>query len=156
MSDLRETLTQLRLESPHTLLNSGNLIFQSDAPAAVLEVLLESGTEKCLGLKTDCFVRTGEEWKTVLKNNPFPDAAKCDPGRLIVMFLKHSPARGDVNKLRAAIVGRETVEIIGRQAYLIYPDGAGSSKLTNAVIDRHLRTRGTGRNWNTVLKLAAA
>jgi uncharacterized protein (DUF1697 family) len=36
----------------------------------------------------------------------------------------------------------------------VYPDGIGRSRLTNRVIETKLDTRGTGRNWNTVLKLA--
>ena len=43
----------------------------------------------------------------------------------------------------------------GRHAYIHYPNGAGDSKLTSAVIARHLGTPGTARNWNTVGKLAA-
>ena len=43
----------------------------------------------------------------------------------------------------------------GRHLYLYYPDGMGTSKLTNAVIERVLGTRGTARNWNTVMKLAS-
>jgi uncharacterized protein (DUF1697 family) len=31
----------------------------------------------------------------------------------------------------------------------------GRSRLTNALIEKNLATRGTGRNWNTVLKLGA-
>ena len=42
----------------------------------------------------------------------------------------------------------------GRQAYVVYPDGVGTSKLTIALLERKLGTAGTGRNWNTVLKLA--
>jgi uncharacterized protein (DUF1697 family) len=57
--------------------------------------------------------------------------------------------------LAAAIQGPETVRAKGRQLYIVYPAGIGRSKLTNALIERHLGTRGTGRNWNTVLKLAA-
>jgi uncharacterized protein (DUF1697 family) len=38
----------------------------------------------------------------------------------------------------------------------VYPDGIGTSKLTNAIIERKLGMNGTARNWNTVLKLAAA
>jgi uncharacterized protein (DUF1697 family) len=34
-------------------------------------------------------------------------------------------------------------------------DGIGRSRLTSALIEKKLGTRGTGRNWNTVLKLAA-
>ena len=44
----------------------------------------------------------------------------------------------------------------GRELYIVYPDGIGRSKLTNQLIERMLGTRGTARNWNTVLKLAAA
>ena len=58
-----------------------------------------------------------------------------------------------VKALRAAIKGREVVETDGRHAYFIYPDGMGSSKLTIGVIEKSLGTRGTARNWNTVLKL---
>jgi uncharacterized protein (DUF1697 family) len=43
----------------------------------------------------------------------------------------------------------------GRELYIVYPDGIGRSKLTIAVIERTLATRGTARNWNTVRKLGA-
>jgi uncharacterized protein (DUF1697 family) len=43
----------------------------------------------------------------------------------------------------------------GRHAYIYYPDGVGRSKLTAALIEKHLGCRGTARNWNTVQKLAA-
>jgi uncharacterized protein (DUF1697 family) len=60
-----------------------------------------------------------------------------------------------VAALQAAVVGRETVRAAGRQAYIYYPDGIGDSKLTLNVIEKKLGSRGTGRNWNTVLKLGA-
>jgi uncharacterized protein (DUF1697 family) len=53
-------------------------------------------------------------------------------------------------------VGRERVAGDGSGIYVVYPDGAGRSKLTTALMERHLKTRVTGRNWNTVLKLLAA
>jgi uncharacterized protein (DUF1697 family) len=43
----------------------------------------------------------------------------------------------------------------GRQAYIVYPNGIGRSRLTNSVIEKKLGSSGTARNWNTVLKLAA-
>jgi uncharacterized protein (DUF1697 family) len=55
--------------------------------------------------------------------------------------------------LQTAITGSEIVRVEGRQAYIVYPDGIGRSRLTTALIEKKLRTRGTGRNWNTVLKL---
>jgi uncharacterized protein (DUF1697 family) len=72
------------------------------------------------------------------------------------MCLKDAPAAAAVRALQAAITGRETVRTWGAHAYLVYPDGVGRSRLTIALIERTLGSRGTGRNWNTVLKLEAA
>ena len=70
------------------------------------------------------------------------------------MCLKDAPSAAAVKALTAAIKGRETFRAAGRNAYVVYPDGIGRSKLTNALIEKTLETRGTARNWNTVLKLA--
>jgi uncharacterized protein (DUF1697 family) len=53
-------------------------------------------------------------------------------------------------------MGPELIETNGAHLYVVYPMGAGKSRLTGAVIEKALGTRGTARNWNTVLKLAAA
>jgi uncharacterized protein (DUF1697 family) len=69
--------------------------------------------------------------------------------------MKEEIAAADVIALQKAIVGREVVRAKGRCAYVVYPDGAGRSKLTNVMIEKTLGARGTARNWNTVLKLDA-
>jgi len=156
MSDLRELAAQLRLDAPRTLLQSGNLVFTSVArPTADLERLLESEAAARLGLETDVMVRRAADWQAIIERNPFPREAKDDPSRLLVMVFKQVPKPADVKALRAAISGREVVEAVGAHAYLVYPDGIGRSRLTTALIERTLGTRGTGRNWNTVVKLAA-
>jgi uncharacterized protein (DUF1697 family) len=66
-----------------------------------------------------------------------------------------SPTAAQVTALQAAVKGRERVQARGRHAYIVYPDGIGTSKLTIGAIEKHLGTRATGRNWNTVLKMAA-
>ena len=69
------------------------------------------------------------------------------------MLLKDAPESAAVSGLQKAIVGREVVRATGRQAYIVYPDGVGRSRLTTALIERKLGTRCTLRNWNTVVKL---
>jgi uncharacterized protein (DUF1697 family) len=91
----------------------------------------------------------------VIAHNPFPDEAERDPARLHVMPLKEAPGEDQVDALQAVITGREVLRAHGREAYIVYPDGAGNSRLTNALIERKLGTRGTARNWNTVLKIQA-
>jgi uncharacterized protein (DUF1697 family) len=156
MSELRDLCEELGLGGAQTLLQSGNLVFQCDKRSeTALERLLEMETAKRLGVSTDFIVRSAADWDTVVARNPFPKQAKTDPGHLLVVFLKAAPPAKNVDALRAAIRGPEIVSAYGKQLYAVYPAGIGRSKLTIALIEKTLATRGTGRNWNTVLKLAS-
>jgi uncharacterized protein (DUF1697 family) len=155
MGDLAAFARDLGFENPRTLLQSGNLVFESPAPGdAALEKRLEAEAETRFGFQIDFMVRSAAEWRALIKANPFVKAARDDPSHLLVMPLKAAPADGALEALRLAIKGREQVETVGRDAYLVYPDGIGRSKLTIGIIEKKLGVRGTGRNWNTVLKLA--
>jgi uncharacterized protein (DUF1697 family) len=156
MRDLREFFSGLGFEDPRTLLQSGNVVFRAKSTSpAPLEKLLEAEMQKKLGLGITFIVRTPEEWNSMIAGNPFPREAKNDPGHLVAVALKKAPAPAAVKALVESVRGRETVRVKGDVAYIVYPDGQGTSKLTNALIESRLGTRGTARNWNTVLKLAA-
>jgi uncharacterized protein (DUF1697 family) len=43
--------------------------------------------------------------------------------------------------------------LAGNHIYFHFPDGAGETKFSGKTLDRALGVAGTGRNWNTVLKL---
>ena len=155
MADLRACFVKAGFANAQTLLQTGNVVFSGakKAPAS-LERLLEAETAKRLGLTTHFMVRTAPEWKSLVAANPFPDMATDDPAHLLVMFLKDVADPKKVKALQAAITGRELVRAKGKQAYVTFPDGAGRSLLTNAKLERALGTSSTGRNWNTVLKIA--
>lgn len=156
MADLRGMVTRLGFGAVQSVLQTGNLVFESDGRTGTqLERLLEGEAKKRLALETDFFVRNRREWRTAVTRNPFPKEAKGDPAHLVVMFLKDAPDAESVEALQAAITGPEVVRAVGKQLYVVYPDGIGRSRLTNAVIEKALSTRCTGRNWNTVLKLGA-
>ena len=156
MADLRDLLAELGFANVQSLLQSGNLVFDGRAGTpARLESLLEQAAKDRLQLETAFFVRTAKEWAEIVAGNPFPDEAKLDPAHLVVLLLKGAPDREHVTALETAIFGREVVQAGGRQLYIVYPDGIGRSRLTNALIEQKLGTQGTARNWNTVLKLAS-
>lgn len=155
MADLRAACEKLKLKNPRTLMQSGNLVVESPESTAEVEDRLERGIRKQLGRELEFFVRSPKEWDAIIKANPFPKEAKNDPGHLHVFCLKDKVTPAAVKTLRGKIVGREYIEGRPRELYAVYPDGAGQSKFTTAVIDRTLDTRCTARNWNTVLKLAA-
>jgi uncharacterized protein (DUF1697 family) len=156
MADLKRVATALGLREPRTLLQTGNLVFGDDGRADTeTEALIERALSDRLGLATDVFVRSGAEWRGIVEANPFPREAADDPAHLVLMPLKAAVDEARMAALRSAIKGAEYGELRGRDLYLVYPDGIGRSKLTIGLIEKTLGTRGTGRNWNTVLKLGA-
>ena len=159
MDELRGLLGRLGYIDPRTLLQSGNAVFgvppgSGLRNAAALESEIEAALQKRLSLQADVFVRTADEWDDVIARNPFGEQASVDPARLVVMTLRDAPSPSAVKALQSAIKGRETVRGRERHLYIIYPDGQGQTKFTGNVIERVLGTRGTARNWNTVVKLA--
>lgn len=156
MADLRALLESLGLADVKSLLQSGNLVFRSGRrTCAEVEQLLEVEAAKRLAVDAAFFVRTAEEWKGIVAHNPFHKEAERDPGHLVVMCLKDAPDKAALKALQAAIVGPEIVRANARHLYIVFPNGIGTSRLTNALIEKKLGTRGTARNWNTVLKLNA-
>lgn len=158
MSDLRAFLTDLGLDAPQTLLQSGNIVFGSAKSPPALESWLETESREKLGLDVPYLVRTAEEWKAIIDGNPYRAEARSDPGHLLVVCFKSSVAPAIARALAGSLTAarkREAVHVAGRHAYVYYPDGIGTSKLTMTAIERSLGTVGTARNWNTALKIQA-
>lgn len=154
MAELRGILVAMGFADVTTALQSGNVVLRaSTKTAAKLETLLEAEIEKRLKVKVDFHVRTGREWQAIIDANPFQVEAKADPSHLLVTCFKAPLENDNVRALRAAITGREMVHADGRQLYMVFPDGIGTSKAL-PLADKKLNVKGTGRNWNTVLKLA--
>lgn len=154
MADLKALAADLGLGEPQTLLQSGNLVFDAKGKTPkALEALLEKELASRHDLKCSVMVRNAKELKALADRNPFPKEAKADPARLHVFFLKAAVTAGDVAALNGAIKGGEVAKGHGREVFIHYPDGMGRSKLTGAIVERHLGGPGTARNWNTITKL---
>ena len=153
MAALRALAEALSLGNPRTLLQSGNLVFSTDgAEPAEIERRLEAAIAETIGVKTEVCVRSAAAWRRVVEANLFPEAAKADPAHLLLVAFKTPPPPDAPETLAAAYHGPEQVRLAEGHAYIVYPDGLGRSKLTPALLGRHLG-QGTARNWNTVLKL---
>lgn len=156
MADLRETLEGAGFTGVRTLLQSGNIVCASPLRSSrATEQRIRSALRDDRGLDLDIFVRTADEWRRIIAANPFVAESRSAPGHLVVMVFATAVAGAAVSRLEKAIAGRERLRIDGSHGYIVYPDGIGPSRLTASLIERTLGARGTARNWNTVLKLAA-
>ena len=143
------------MREPRTHLQTGNVIFeQKKADRRHLPARVEQLIHERYGFRVWTVVRTVEELRDVVAKNPLATGDRT-PNRLVVMFLAEPPAPGALRELQGAHDGPEEMALHGADLYLYYPNGQGRSKLTNALIERHLGVRGTARNLNTVAALAA-
>src|SRR5438045_9281838 len=101
MADLRGLLETMGMREVRTLLQSGNAVFDTDREPAKLEALFEKETSRALGLETEFFIRTADEWKAIVAKNPFPAEAKKDPQHLLLHVLKKPAGAAQLKALQA-------------------------------------------------------
>lgn len=140
---------------PRTFIASGNLIFTTrERNLATLTRRIEAEFERAAGFRSEAILRTRDELERVAARNAFARRKDLDGARLVVTFLAAAPTAADIAAAMAIEVGPEEMHIAGREMYVYYPNGIGRSKFPAAKVARALRNiPGTGRNWNTVLKL---
>jgi uncharacterized protein (DUF1697 family) len=155
METLRELCVSIKVRSPQTYIQSGNVVFASpETDHAKLAARLGSAIEKRCGFRPSVMLRTAAEMRDVEARNPFAGRANIEPARLAVFFLSEPLADEIARKVRAINVGSEEIHAAGRELYIYFPDGMGKSKL-QPVLQRTLKLPATARNWNTVNKLLA-
>ena len=151
MPRLAELLTGRGHANVRTLLRSGNVVLDSPLGETELVADLELAIEKEFGWAVPVVVRTAEELAAVIAGDPFSTLA-TDPARYLVTFLPEPPAPDKVDALPPVEGGGEYL-VRGRELYLWLPDGIANTPLAAWKWDRLLGVAGTGRNWNTVLKI---
>jgi len=165
MDRLKSLCADLGFDNVRTYVQSGNVLFNCESTALACLKGLEEKLSGQTRLPVTVIIRKPADLKKVLRNNPFPDAvASGAPGadskkpgetaRLYVAFLASSPDRARMKALEELSFGRNQFQIAGKEIYLRYAEGYGTSKMTNNLFEKVLAIRATTRNWNTVTKLS--
>ncbi len=159
VAEQRAMALEMGLENPRTLLASGNLVVETDRTTVALEAAIETEMARRFGLKIAAMARTADQWSALIAANPFAKQAAAHPAQVLAMVMKAGIAPGAVEACRALAEGDEAVEAVplktgGDVLYFWFPDGMGQSGIFKKATPR-LLGMGTGRNWNTVLKLGA-
>ncbi len=155
MAELKAFVEALGCRDVRTLLASGNVVFETDdRDGSDLERLLEREAKARLALETDFLLRDAAELKQAIAANPFGEAAEVRPSHLLVVFGREAWPADLPEKVARAYDGPEQLGVHGRHLYVDYVEGQGRSKLPQALAKLKLPRAATGRNWNTVLKLA--
>jgi len=154
MDALREVYELLGLKDVQTYVQSGNVVFRSsgrDLPK--LAKRIEAAFEKKFGFRSDVILRTAAEMRDIIARNPFATRSGIEPNRYLVTFLAADPGQELRAKVLAIKADPEELHFDGREMYIYFPNGLARPKLSLPAIEKILKITGTGRNWNSVLKL---
>jgi uncharacterized protein (DUF1697 family) len=156
MEALRKLYESLGFKNVQTLIQSGNVVFQAgQTNSSLLAKRIGDGIEASFGFRVSVLVRTVSEMRGVVARNPFRSRKGIDPRKLLVSFFPIAPTREICKQVLAINTAPEELLIGNCELYIYFPNGMGRPKLSIPLIERTLKTAGTGRNWNTVLKLLA-
>jgi uncharacterized protein (DUF1697 family) len=153
MKDLSTILTGMGLHDVQTYIQSGNVVFRCDIKnKATLAAKISAAIKAQHGFAPHILLLEAAELKKAMASNPYPEA-EAVPKSLHLFFLDEVPQQPDLKALEAIKVDNERFKLAGKVFYLHAPDGVGDSKLA-ARAEKLLGVAASGRNWNTVCKLA--
>jgi uncharacterized protein (DUF1697 family) len=156
MAELKALYESLGLTRVQTLLQSGNVVFETTADDAdALGRQIEAAIVDHFDFESRVIVRTPAQFAEVVAASPFSAEQLESPDKIQVMFLLAPPDPANFAALTAGYSGPEQMTIKGRELYIYFPEGVGRSKLSGNVVEKKLKGVGTMRNWNTVRKLHA-
>lgn len=152
MKELVEILATLGYENIQTYIQSGNVVFRSGRKVGAKDVAdIRRAILKKKGFEPKLLLLSAKQLQEAINNNPFPTG---NGKALHVFFLESRPAQANITQLEKLKRESEEFNLNKKVFYLYAPDGVGRSKLAVAV-EKSLGVPVTGRNWNTVTKLAA-
>ena len=154
MEKLRELHESLGFRNVKTYVQSGNVVFTANVKDLdKLRMRIEKAIEQTFSLQIDVVLRSAADLEAIVKGNPFAKRTGIEPKSLVVHFLATEPDAEAREKITQVKVGPEEMHLVGRDLYIHYAAGQGTTKLTPVLLQRTLKTLGTARNWNTVTKL---
>lgn len=156
MADLKKMLEKMKYTNVHTLLNSGNIVF--DGPTTSLKTLnatLEAQFEQTFGFTSAFIVRPMSDIEKLIKLDPFKNITVTKDVRLYVSFLPDTPK----SILKIPYVSPEKdfqiLAVADGEICSVLDLSKGSGTVdAMGILEKAFGKNMTTRNWNTVMKLA--
>lgn len=152
MAELREVIQGLGFENVRTLLNSGNVVFDSPRGIGSLGAgAIRDAIANRTGVRAEVKVLSAADLGRIVGENPFADRIE-HPSRFLVAFPSTPADLAKITILEQADHAPELFAVGSLAAYL----GCAPGILESILLEKFSRLIGTAvttRNWSTVLKL---
>lgn len=150
MQQLKQELTTIGFSNVKTHLNSGNLIVTTVLNAAQSASEIAGVIKTQFNSDVEVFIKTRQEMERILEKDPFKPDEAPEASKKIVFLLSDKISEADFSKVVESQKFEEKWHISNDVMYVYYPNGSGTSKFTINLVERKLKIKATGRNWNTI------
>ena len=147
MADLRQLLTDAGLDNVQTYLQSGNVVFRSEADAEEAAQKIERCILTHYGYAVEVIITTFAQLQKIVAENPFTSQ---NTQLLYVTFLAEAPIPDQLEKLQTRDYSPEAFVMRDNIIYILAANGYGRAKLNNNFLEKKLKVAATTRNWKTV------
>ncbi|MBX7169715.1 MAG: DUF1697 domain-containing protein [Pyrinomonadaceae bacterium] len=153
METLREILSAEGFENVKTYIKSGNIIFETfESDNKRLTQQIEKAIEKEFGLSIKTMVRSTDEIKNIVKNNPFDGQFENDKD-LHVFFLDEEMPDEKRELLISNNNENEKYFVRDREIFCLLKISVLDSLMGKDYIGKKLKVSATARNWRTINKV---
>ena len=151
MPELKRAFEKAGFDEVRTVISSGNVVFSARAASdAVLQRNAEAAMQEHLGRSFATIVRSVDELKALLAEDPFAQHRVPPAAKRIVTFLREAPARAP--STLPAQDGATILQVRGREVFSVYlPTPKGPVFMT--LIEKTFGKDVTTRTWDTVKKV---
>lgn len=157
MSDVRDAFTAAGGTNVTTVIQSGNVLFESPARAGkAIVAAAKAALGERLGEAPEIVLRTSRELLTLTETSPFSTGLWRPAQKLYVVFLTARPR----NRVRLPLIEAkeklEVAEIRQREIFVISGrKNSGFFGFPNRFVEAAFGVHATSRNWSTIAKIDA-
>lgn len=118
----------LGFDKVSAFLASGNVMFDSNAPAETLRDTIETGLQGALDYAVPTFIRTASAVQAIASHAPYTPE-QCHAGKLQVALLHEAPSPEQIAQVAALATDRDRLRVHGRELYWLPEGGVSQTKL---------------------------
>jgi uncharacterized protein (DUF1697 family) len=154
MDRVVELYLSVGLADVRSYIQSGNVLFNTSKwRLKGLERELQHQIEYRLSFDVSVIIRSRQQLKSIIRNNPFSNRSDFETRSSYVTFLSGRIREDSLRNVGTEKITIDEYRLAETEVYLFCPGGYGKTIYSNNFFEKNLGTRATTRNWNTITKL---
>ena len=155
MQKLKTAFDSMQFKNVHTLLASGNVLFEAPPIDAIaLEYKIEQKLKETFGQDIGVLIRTMEELEHLSNSRPFKGIDVTPETRLYITFFSEKPKGSLKIPFASPDKSYKILHVSGREvcSVLVLSSNSRTVDLMK-VLEKEFGSKITTRNWNTIVRL---